>query len=61
MDRIVELYKLAIDKIADVYGYNTAIADMKRGELEHLQYAYEKDLPAWHQKVKEFIDTLEVA
>ena len=61
MDKIVELYKLAIDKIADVYGYNTEIADIKRGELEHLQYAYEKDLPVWQQKVEEFIDTMEVA
>ena len=56
---IQDLYKVAHNVGRDLYGGNTQELDNFRYELEELQSAYEKKLPAWKQAVVDLIEEVE--
>ena len=56
---IQDLYKVAHNVGRDLYGGNTQELDNFRYELEQLQPAYEKKLPAWKQAVVDLIEEVE--
>jgi len=50
-DEISDLIKQCLQMGNRKYGYNTAENDHFRGELEHMEWAYGKNLKKWKQEL----------